>query len=97
MKNVQVSDELYDELKNWVVDPFDDTPEIVIKRAIDIAGKAKERWSPLDTFGGQAQQEDHQDHEEHHEDNQDEDTTEYKQQPRRNPEPYPDDKGIKVS
>ena len=93
MKTVQVSDELYDELKNWVVDPFDDTPEIVIKRAMDIAGKAKDRWSPLDTFGGETQHDDH----EHEHDGDHEDTSEYKQQPRRNPEPYPDDKSIKVS
>ena len=48
MKDIQVSDELYDRLKNCVVDPFDDTPESVIGRLIDIADKAKSRWSPLD-------------------------------------------------
>lgn len=83
MKNLKVSDELYDELKNWVVDPFDDTPEVVIKRALVIAGKAKDRWSPLDTFGGE-EQEDEQEEE-----------PEYQQQPRRNPEPFPE-KSIKV-
>ena len=50
MKNVQVSDEIYEKLKNFVVDPFDDTPETVISRIIDIAGKAKIRWSPLDNY-----------------------------------------------
>lgn len=49
MKAFQVSDELYDKLKTLVVDPFDDTPEIVISRLVDIVGKAKSRWSPLDT------------------------------------------------
>jgi len=48
MKVIQVSDELYDRLKNCVVDPFDDTPESVIGRLIEIADKAKRRWSPLD-------------------------------------------------
>ena len=43
MKNVQVSDELYEKLKDFVVDPFDDTPETVIGRVVDIAGKAKTR------------------------------------------------------
>lgn len=48
MKVVQISDELYDKLKNCVVDPFDDTPESVIGRLIEIADKAKTRWSPLE-------------------------------------------------
>ena len=48
MKVLQVSDELYDKLKTFVVDPFDDTPEIVISRLADIVNKAKSRWSPLD-------------------------------------------------
>jgi len=48
MKVFQVSDELYDKLKGFVVDPFDDTPEIVISRLVDIVNKAKSRWSPLD-------------------------------------------------
>ena len=55
MKNMKISDELYDELKNWVVDPFDDTPEIVIKRALDIAGKARARWCALDAFANEEQ------------------------------------------
>ncbi len=50
MKVIQVSDELYDRLKNCVVDPFDDTPESVIGRLIEIADKAKSRWSPLDAY-----------------------------------------------
>jgi len=48
MKVIQVSDELYDRLKNCVVDPFDDTPEAVIGRLIEIVDKAKSRWSPFD-------------------------------------------------
>lgn len=48
MKVIQVSDELYDKLKNCVVDPFDDTPERVIGRLIEIVDKAKSKWSPLD-------------------------------------------------
>ncbi|KPK76218.1 MAG: hypothetical protein AMJ79_07570 [Phycisphaerae bacterium SM23_30] len=50
MKNVQISDELYENLKDFVVDPFDDTPEAVLSRVVDIAGKARSRCSPLD-FG----------------------------------------------
>ena len=48
MKAIEVSDELYDKLKNCVVDPFDDTPESVISRLIEIVNKAKSKWSPLD-------------------------------------------------
>ena len=51
MKNVQISNELYEKLKDFVVDPFDDTPETVIGRVVDIACKAKTRWSPLDAYG----------------------------------------------
>jgi hypothetical protein len=48
MKTFQVSDELYGQLKSFVVDPFDDTPEVVIGRLIDIADKARRRWSRFD-------------------------------------------------
>jgi len=48
MKVIHVSDELFDRLKNCVVDPFDDTPESVIGRLMEIADKAKSKWSPLD-------------------------------------------------
>ncbi|MBN2136507.1 MAG: hypothetical protein JW720_01745 [Sedimentisphaerales bacterium] len=48
MKTIELSDELYEELKGFVADPFDDTAEIVIGRLITIANKAKDRWSPLD-------------------------------------------------
>ena len=52
MKAIQVSDELFDRLKNCVVDPFDDTPESVISRLIEIVDKAKSKWSPLDAHVG---------------------------------------------
>lgn len=48
MKTVEISDELYEELKNFVVDPFEDTAELVIGRLVLIANKAKDRWSALD-------------------------------------------------
>lgn len=48
MKNIEISDELYEQLKAFVVDPFDDTTEIVINRLIEIVNKAKDRWSPMD-------------------------------------------------
>jgi hypothetical protein len=49
MKTVEISDELYEELKAFVVDPFDDTAELVIGRLVRIANKAKEKWSPFET------------------------------------------------
>jgi len=48
MKVINISDELYERLKSCVMDPFDDTPESVISRLIDITDKAKSSWSPLD-------------------------------------------------
>lgn len=48
MKTVDISDELYEELKDFVVDPFDDTAELVIGRLVQIANKAKDRWSALE-------------------------------------------------
>lgn len=45
MKTIQISDELHKKLQNFVVDPFDDTPDSVISRLIDIADKAKGKWS----------------------------------------------------
>jgi hypothetical protein len=48
MRTFQVSDELYEQLKSFVVDPFDDSPEAVIGRLIEIVNKAKNRWSPFD-------------------------------------------------
>ncbi len=46
MRTLKISDELYEQLKSFIVDPFDDTPEVVVGRLIDIARKAKSRWSP---------------------------------------------------
>jgi hypothetical protein len=48
MKTIRISEELFERLKTFVVDPFDDTPDAVIGRLVDIAAKAKVRWSPLD-------------------------------------------------
>jgi len=48
MKVVKVSDEVYERLKAFVVDPFDDTPQSVIARVVEIAEKAKKRWSAFD-------------------------------------------------
>ncbi len=48
MKTIRISEELFERLKTFVVDPFDDTPDAVIGRLIDIAAKAKTRWSPWD-------------------------------------------------
>ncbi len=48
MKTIEISDELSDRLKAFVVDPFDDTPEVVIGRVLDIADKAKSKWISWD-------------------------------------------------
>ena len=48
MRMFKVSDELYEQLKSFVVDPFDDTPDAVIGRLIEIVNKAKSRWSPFE-------------------------------------------------
>ena len=51
MRTFKVSDDLYEQLKTFVVDPFDDTPDIVIGRLIEIVNKAKTRWHPFDPSG----------------------------------------------
>ena len=48
MKVIEISDELSARLKAYVVDPFDDTPEKVIERVVDIADKAKSKWTSWD-------------------------------------------------
>ena len=48
MKMLKLSDEVFDDLKKYVVDPFDDTPEIVIDRLIAINTKAQSRWSAFE-------------------------------------------------
>jgi len=45
MKTINVSDEVYDRLKDFVVDPFEDTPETIIGRVLEIVTKAKRRWA----------------------------------------------------
>jgi len=52
MKTIQISEELYDRLKAFVVDPFDDTPEIVISRVVDIVDKARSKWTSWDAEEG---------------------------------------------
>ncbi len=56
MRNIQISDELYDRLKNCIVDPFDDTPESVVGRLIDIVDKSKSRCSSWDAAEDTGQQ-----------------------------------------
>jgi hypothetical protein len=50
MRTFTVSDEMYEQLKGFVIDPFDDTPEAVIGRLIEIVNKAKDRWSPFAVY-----------------------------------------------
>jgi hypothetical protein len=47
MKTLQINDEVYESLKAFVVDPFDDTPNAVLTRLIDIANKSQSRWCPF--------------------------------------------------
>ena len=47
MKTLQVSDELLEKLKDFVVDPFEDTPEVILNRLMEIVNKAKQKWSPV--------------------------------------------------
>jgi len=56
MKVIQISDELYNRLKNCIVDPFDDTPESVVGRLIDIVDKSKSRCSSWDAAEDTGQQ-----------------------------------------
>ncbi|MCL5279942.1 MAG: hypothetical protein M1376_08565 [Planctomycetes bacterium] len=49
MRTFRVSDQMYEQLKTFIVDPFDDTPELVIGRLIEIVNKAKARWAPFET------------------------------------------------
>jgi predicted CopG family antitoxin len=48
MKTLQVSDEVYQKLMAFVVDPFEDTADIVVARVTEIASKAKDRLSRLE-------------------------------------------------
>ena len=48
MRTFKISDELYEQLKRFIVDPFDDTPEVVIGRLVEIVDKARNRWSPFE-------------------------------------------------
>ena len=57
MKTIEISEELYDRLKNFVVDPFDDSPEIVINRMLDIVDKARGMWSSWEDSEEEPQQE----------------------------------------
>ena len=47
MKQIQVTDDFFDRLKEFVVDPFEDTPDTILERLLDIVSKAKRRWDPF--------------------------------------------------
>ncbi len=47
MKQIQVTDDFFDRLKEFVVDPFEDTPDTILERLLDIVSKAKRRWDPV--------------------------------------------------
>ncbi len=48
MKTLQVSDEVYDKLMTFVVDPFEDTAESVISRLVEIGDKARQQYGRLE-------------------------------------------------
>ena len=48
MKMLKLSDEVFEDLKKYVVDPFDDTPDTVLDRLIAINAKAKSRWAAFE-------------------------------------------------
>jgi hypothetical protein len=48
MRTFRVSDQVYEQLKTFIIDPFDDTPELVIGRLIEIVNKAKARWASFE-------------------------------------------------
>ncbi len=54
MQTINISDEVFQKLRDFIVDPFEDTPEVVLNRLIDIAGKAKNRWTPWSDGGDAA-------------------------------------------
>ena len=58
MKRIEISEELYDRLKSCVVDPFDDTPESVINRLVEIVEKAKTAWNSWETQEEEAPEKD---------------------------------------
>jgi len=48
MRTFKVSDQMYEQLKSFIVNPFDDTPEVVLARLIAIVNKARDHWSPFE-------------------------------------------------
>ena len=82
MKVLEISDELYARLRNCVVDPFDDTPESVVGRLIDIVDKAKSRLSPWDPQNEDSPQ--HKESQQPEQSQQQEDTQEAEHTPRDN-------------
>ena len=62
MKTIEISDELYDRLKSCVVDPFDDTPDLVINRLIEIVEKAKSAWTSWEVQKEEAPEEAEMEH-----------------------------------
>jgi hypothetical protein len=48
MKILKLSDAVYERLKDFVVDPFDDTPDSVLSRLLAITAKARSRWSSFE-------------------------------------------------
>lgn len=56
MKLIEISEELFEKLKQFVVDPFDDSPEAVISRLVDIVEKAKTKWVSWDDSKNAKQQ-----------------------------------------
>lgn len=47
MKSLQINDEVYEGLKAFVVDPFEDTPSTVLMRLMNIVSKAQSHFCPI--------------------------------------------------
>ena len=41
MKTLNVTEEVYEKLKSYIIDPFEDSADTVLQRLMDIAEKAK--------------------------------------------------------
>ena len=48
MKTLKVRDEVYENLKSFIIDPFEDNADTVLQRLMDIAEKAKSQCHGFD-------------------------------------------------
>ena len=53
MVNIKIQNETYERLKSFIADPFDDTPDAVLSRLMEIAEKAQQRCSTFELAKGE--------------------------------------------